>query len=117
MTSLEITIQEADDVVAVTLVGELDLSNSTRFERDLERVEADEPGTIVVDLRGLEFIDSTGLRALLAADERADDSGRRLVFVRGSSTVQRVLRFTGVDRRLEILGDPAALETCEQPEG
>jgi anti-sigma B factor antagonist len=112
MSSLEITITEAGDAVTVVLVGELDLSNWTRFESDLERIEADEPSTIVIDLRGVEFIDSTGLRALLAADERAQEGGHRLVIVRGNSMVQRVLRFTGVDRQLEIVADPAALEQC-----
>jgi anti-sigma B factor antagonist len=59
----------------------------------------------VLDLRALSFMDSSGLRALLAADARAKEAGRRLVLVRGDERVQRVLRITRLDERLEIVDD------------
>jgi anti-anti-sigma factor len=54
-------------------------------------------------------MDSSGLRALLAADARAREQGRRLVLVRGDERVQRVLRITRLDERLEIVDSPDAV--------
>jgi anti-anti-sigma factor len=50
-------------------------------------------------------MDSSGLRALLAADTRARERGARLVIVRGDERIQRVLRITRLDERLEIVDD------------
>jgi len=55
-------------------------------------------------------MDSTGLRVIVAADARAREQGRRLVIVRGSDTVQRIIQMTRLDERLEIVDDPAAVE-------
>jgi anti-anti-sigma factor len=54
-------------------------------------------------------MDSTGLRLLISADQRARDAGRRLVLVQGNDMVQRVLRLTRLDERLEIVPDRAAV--------
>jgi anti-sigma B factor antagonist len=63
----------------------------------------------VLDLRPLTFMDSSGLRALLAADTRAREAGGRLVLIRGDERVQRVLRITRLDERLEIVDDVDAV--------
>jgi anti-anti-sigma factor len=61
---------------------------------------------VVVDLRGLEFMDSTGLHLLLQAQQQAQDSGRRLVLVRGPDAVQRLFDLTGVAEALTIVDSP-----------
>jgi anti-sigma B factor antagonist len=105
----EVTLEERGEVVHVILRGELDISTATRLEESLERIEADQPELVVIDLSGLEFMDSTGLRLLISADQRARDAGRRLVLVQGNDMVQRVLRLTRLDERLEIVPDRAAV--------
>jgi anti-sigma B factor antagonist len=106
MTSpLDVTITEQADTVRVALSGELDISSAPRLQDDLARVEADEPATIVLDLSGLDFMDSTGLRLLIGADSRAREAGRRLILIQGNEMVQRVLRVTRLDERLEIVPD------------
>jgi anti-sigma B factor antagonist len=105
----DVTITEHAGAVHVTLSGELDISTAPRFEEPLRRVEADEPEVVVVDLSSLEFMDSTGLRLLVAADQRAREAGRRLALVRGNDMVQRVLRLTRLDERLDIVEDAAAV--------
>jgi len=62
----------------------------------------------MIDLRGLDFLDSTGLARLLAANRRARRGGWRLVLVRGRAPVQRVLALSGLRERFEIVGTPAA---------
>jgi anti-sigma B factor antagonist len=95
--------------VRLALAGELDIANAARVEAALERIEADEPAVVVLDLRLLTFMDSTGLRIILGADARAREHERRLVLVQGPDPVRRLLRMTRLDERLEIVADPAAV--------
>jgi anti-anti-sigma factor len=105
----EVTIEEHAGAVHARLAGELDISTAPRLDDALMRVEADGPPLLVIDLSGLDFMDSTGLRLLISADARAREAGRRLVLVQGNEMVQRVLRITRLDERLEIVADPGDL--------
>src|SRR5207253_1270255 len=78
------------DAVTVAFSGELDISRADDVERELERLEAEGPSLLVLDLRGLEFLDSTGLRIILSADSRARRGGRRVVIVPGPESGLRV---------------------------
>jgi anti-anti-sigma factor len=91
----------------VALRGELDLPATSALEPELERL-AGERGIEVValDLRGLDFLDSSGLRAVLLAGARLTDNDRRLVLVRGPSPVQRVFEITHMTERLEFVDAP-----------
>ena len=53
-----------------------------------------------IDLRGLEFIDSSGIRLLLAAQRRAQRNGHELCIIRGSERIQRIFALTDLDARL-----------------
>jgi anti-sigma B factor antagonist len=106
---LTITAEPLRGGVHVRLAGELELASAAGLEAELQGVEAGGPSWVGLDLRGLSFIDSTGLRLVLAADARARQGGRRLVLVRGGPAVQRVFELTGVDDRLAWVTDPAEL--------
>jgi anti-sigma B factor antagonist len=106
---LEIKTEDRNGLVHVALVGELDLSTVAKVQEELRRVEADAPATVVVDLSKLTFLDSTGLRCIVTADERARDQGRRVVIVRGPDPVQRVFTITRLEERLEMVDDAAAV--------
>src|ERR687884_2012053 len=106
MTILDITTRERDDGgIQLDLTGELDLATAPKLDDELRHIEENGPALIVIDLSPLSFMDSSGLRALLAADSRAREAGRRLVLVRGDERVQRVLKITRLDERLEIVDD------------
>lgn len=109
MSPLEITTEEVGGQTRMALVGELDIASAPQFEEGLKKVEANGPGVLVLDLRKVEFIDSTGLRAVIAADERARGAGRRFVLVRGTPAVERVLSVTQLDQRLDIVDDPESV--------
>jgi anti-sigma B factor antagonist len=98
-----VTIEQRDDAVHLKLSGELDISTAQLLEDDLHRVEAERPELIVLDLRDLAFMDSTGLRLLIMADARAKEEGRRLAIGRGNEMIQRVLHLTRLDERLEVV--------------
>jgi anti-anti-sigma factor len=105
----DITVEQRGSAVHLRLRGELDISTATRLEDDLQRIEAERPELIVLDLKELSFMDSTGLRLLITADARAREGGRELAIVQGNDMVQRVLRLTRLDERLHIVEDPSAL--------
>ena len=96
-------------IATVRLTGELDISGAEEIERTIEEVERSATGNLVIDLRELEFMDSTGLRMILSADARARDRGSELILVRGPETVHRVFRMAALDRRLRFVDDPAQL--------
>ena len=100
--------EERDGLVHVALRGELDLSSAGKLQDELKRVEAKAPPVLVLDLSKLVFLDSTGLRCLVTADERARTHGRRVVIVRGPDPVQRVFSITRLEERLEMVDDASA---------
>ena len=89
-----------DALHTIRLDGEMDVANADDVERELLHVEATDALSIVLDLSTLRFIDSTGVRILLCAYERSRADANRLVLLRGTPAVQRVLELTGVVDRL-----------------
>jgi anti-anti-sigma factor len=99
--------EERGPVALVTLRGELDLMATADLEPELERL-GDEPGLDVValDLRELEFLDSSGLRLVVLTAQRLEECARRLVLVRGDQAVQRIFEITRMTERLEFVDAP-----------
>ena len=90
----------------VALAGELDLSSALVFDEELRRIEEDDKSaTVVLDLRKLKFLDSTGLRLIWSAHSRAKRCGRSLRIIPGSAAVRRIFRLTGMNDRLDFVED------------
>ena len=87
----------------LVLDGELDVATAGALEHQLIQAAADEPALLVLDLSELGFMDSTGLRAVLSAAERARHAAYEFAVVRGSSQVQRLFELTQVGERLRIV--------------
>jgi anti-sigma B factor antagonist len=105
--TLEFETTRNGTVAVITARGELDLSGAAVLEAEIERLAAEpELGTVVLDLRGLEFIDSSGLRLVVLADMRAREAGRRFALVRGPETVHRVFEITRMSERLDFVVSP-----------
>jgi anti-anti-sigma factor len=109
MPPLDVTTEQHPGHTRVILVGELDIASTGELEEQLAAIEVDSPATLLLDLRRVDFIDSTGLRTLIAADERARSEGRRLAVVRGPDAVAHVLAVTQLDQRFEMVDDPDAV--------
>jgi anti-anti-sigma factor len=101
--SLEIAVSQADGARLVRLTGEFDLAGVDGFERKLQGEPGSREDTLVLDLSGLTFIDSSGLRAVVMVDHRVRAEGKRCLIVRGPERVERVLELTGVGERLELV--------------
>jgi anti-sigma B factor antagonist len=106
---LDVRTEDRNGLVHLALVGELDLSTVAKVQEELRRIEASSPATVVLDLSKLSFLDSTGLRCIVTADERAREEGRRMVVVRGPDAVQRVFAITRLEERLEMVDDASSI--------
>jgi anti-sigma B factor antagonist len=99
----------AEGLVALRLSGELDIETVPIFEGTMEQVLADAPATAVLVMQGLDFLDSTGLRAILEAHERLRDRGGQLVLTHGRPNVQLLFVITGLDAHLSFIDTLAQL--------
>jgi anti-anti-sigma factor len=109
---------EIDGAVHVLkLSGELDKDSAPRFEAVLKHVEATDVEEIVVDLSGLRFIGSDGLKVFIHANARSRAGGKRLMLVRGNDEVQGTFETAGLLSRLPFDGVRELLRppTCSKP--
>ena len=104
----EVTVSLDEGVRVVAVSGELDIDTMVEFSAALT-AGAGPGATTVVDLRGLTFIDSSGVSGVLAAARRARAVGSRMVCVRGPAPIQRIFELTGVDTVLEWVEGPEDL--------
>jgi anti-sigma B factor antagonist len=86
----------------VSVMGELNLAAVPGFERTLLDVTEAATGEVIVDLTRCSFLDSRGVRALVATRQRLERSDRSLALVAASAIVMRILRFTGFDESFDI---------------
>lgn len=104
---VDVRMENGAPLLAVS--GELDLASTPRLEEELQRVRESAPALIIIDLRQLEFMDSTGLSVLIRAHQQAAQNGYKLGIVNGSRQIRRLLTLTGVADRLTIVERPEDL--------
>jgi anti-anti-sigma factor len=109
VADLQIDTREEGTVRVLALAGEFDLAGVEAFESELAKVESGDCEVVLVDLSRLDFMDSSGLRALVMADQRATKAGRRLAIVPGPPSVRRVFEITQLDDRLDLVESASAL--------
>ena len=96
-------VATADGTARVRLAGDLDLSTVPALRARVEALRGDGSARIVLDLAELEFIDSTGLRLILALHGEAAQDGFTLALVPGGDAVQRVFDITGTAHVLPFI--------------
>lgn len=105
-SNFEVDLRDGNRAVVIGVSGELDLASSPGLEQELDRRMSSGAELVIVDLRQLEFMDSTGLSVLVRAHQRAVEAGQRFAVVRGPQQVQRLLTLTGVAERLTLVDSP-----------
>jgi anti-anti-sigma factor len=103
---LSVDARRERDRVVLRLAGELDLASSPILERALEAPEIAQTPLLVLDLDGLRFVDSTGLRIILLAHESARGRGQEFAITPGSAQVQRLLSITSVAEHMRVIASP-----------
>ena len=94
--------------VRIQLIGEVDLEVEDQARAALDEAVDAAEDSLVVDLGGLAFLDSTGLRLLIELKERLDGHPPALSLVPGNASVQRVFEVTGVDKSFTFTPRDAA---------
>jgi anti-sigma B factor antagonist len=105
---LTVDVHEGPDGGAsVQLSGDLDLGSSPQFEQELGRLLATPRARMTIDLQGLAFVDSCGLRAILTAQRECEQAGCALTLIAGEQA-QRLFDLTGVSESLPLVHPPGA---------
>jgi anti-anti-sigma factor len=87
----------------VVLTGELDITTYADAEKQVTAAEQTTPALLIIDLAGLQFVDSTGVRLILAADQRAREQSRRLAIRLGDGLARRVFAALGLLDKFDVL--------------
>jgi anti-anti-sigma factor len=104
---LAVRAAREDGRCVIALDGEMDLSNASIAEEAVREALAEAPPRIVVDMRQLSFIDSTGIALLVRLLHEDDGAGRLRFLPSQSQEVARALRLTGVDEKLTLAEPPS----------
>jgi anti-anti-sigma factor len=107
-----------DDIVFVSVTGDLDLWNAPALEQRLRACLDDGRAWIVVDLSRAGFLDSSGLGALTNSMRRVERKGGRLLVLNTDPQMRRVFELTGLQRVLNLVPDrDRALELIDEMRG
>jgi anti-sigma B factor antagonist len=98
-----VATERTEGMAIVSLSGELDIATADDLTDALDAIELGESERLVIDLSGVGFMDSSGLRILIAAQREATADGYRLTVVTGDSPAKRVLELTRMDAHIEVV--------------
>jgi anti-anti-sigma factor len=99
---LQVDLEPEGERILMRVWGELDLSATTEFETKLREAIRRNPFGVTVDLGGVSFIDSLGLRVLISAAMLAQTSRRELIVLRASEQARCVIETSGVEDLLPL---------------
>jgi anti-sigma B factor antagonist len=104
---LHVTVEELEDARVVRVTGEIDLTTVPALRRELDAAREEAAATVLLDLSGVTFIDSSGLHLLLEASRSSALSDWGFFVVRPSDVVQRLIQVSGTEDLLTMV-DPTA---------
>ncbi|MBA3747658.1 MAG: STAS domain-containing protein [Solirubrobacterales bacterium] len=101
--SFRIRVVRNDEATHILPAGELDIATTPALEQAIETATSEPGASVVLDLRELTFMDSTGLRTLAQTNARAEADGFSLAIVRGPRQIERVLEISGLGALLPLV--------------
>ncbi|MBF0318267.1 MAG: STAS domain-containing protein [Nitrospirae bacterium] len=99
---MEVIIDKKDGLDVVSISGRLDASNAAVFDEKMKGILSQNPGKVIVSLKGLDYVSSAGLRVFLAAVKEIKKTGGKLVFAQPTEPVFKVLKMSSLDTILQI---------------
>lgn len=100
---LLITVDRRESEVVLVLVGELDPHTAPLLDEELTTIRTEgEPGTVVLDLTGMTFLDSAGLRVIISGQKALGEAGGTLVLRHPNETARRLLEITGLVEHVTV---------------
>ena len=96
--AFSVRTEQHGEAAVVVPTGELDFATAPALGQELERAFECDADRVVLDLRELAFIDSSGIRALLIARRKADSARADFALVAGDRALERTLEIAGIHR-------------------
>jgi anti-sigma B factor antagonist len=96
------------DTARMTVAGELDIATVGQLEAEISAVLARGVRELVLDLRGLTFIDSSALRLFIVLNDRAAGEDWRLSLIRPAGQALSIFQISGAEEHLPFIEDPGA---------
>ena len=100
---LTVRIERDGDSLVVRALGELDIATANSLDEELRRVWYCDAAPITLDLGEVEFLDSVGVRSLLAAAKHSRENGDRIRIRPDSAAVRRVITVSGLEDSLPLV--------------
>jgi anti-sigma B factor antagonist len=100
---LTVRIERDGDSLVVRALGELDIATANSLDEELRRVWYCDASPIMLDLGEVDFLDSVGVRSLLAVAKNSRENGDRLRIRLASAAVRRVINVVGFERSLPLV--------------
>jgi anti-anti-sigma factor len=100
--SLRVDVEPEREVVRVVPIGELDMATVGQLAEELTKLRDVGFKCLVLDLRRLEFMDSSGVHLILEADAYARTNGHDFAVIPGPPVIQRLFELSGVGDQLEF---------------
>jgi anti-anti-sigma factor len=104
--SFGIRVVQGGSATHIRPTGELDIATTPALEQAIADATTESGSALVLDLRELTFMDSTGLRTLAQTNARAETDGFSLSIVRGPRQIERVLEISGLGALLPLVDAP-----------
>ncbi|MGI8863347.1 MAG: STAS domain-containing protein [Solirubrobacteraceae bacterium] len=105
---VDIVIERGTEEVRLTITGDIDLGGVAALERARAKALDGHPESLLIDLRGVNFVDSSGLRFLLQTERAARSRGCTLRLLRPAGSAMQVFVVTGAERHLPFVDDETA---------
>ena len=107
----EVEIERSDQAATLLVRGEIDIDSVSRLELARDSALEHGPEELVIDLRSVSFVDSTGLRLLLETHTLALGGNWNLTLLKPDEHVMRVFEVTGAERHLPFADGTGASST------
>jgi len=104
--SFDLRVVREGRTASIAPSGELDIASAPELEEAINEATAEQGVKLVLDLRALTFMDSSGLRMLAQTNARANTGGFELEIIRGPSQIERVLEISGLSTLLPMVDAP-----------
>jgi anti-anti-sigma factor len=104
--NFDLDSETSDENVLVKIRGDLDVQVAARATGALTELEAGEPSSLVIDLREVSFMDSSGMAVIASAHARATAAGRRFAVVAPPAGVRHAFEISGLEEMIPIVDDP-----------
>jgi len=98
----ETKVKEVNGFPVIELIGEIDLSTSPVFKQRIYEIIESGKRDVIVDMNGLDFMDSTGLGVLVAALKKTRMEGGSIRLICNRNNIMKVFTITGLDKVFAI---------------